>query len=254
MPRNDSQVKLTRRMWELTNTRWILAEKGLVPTLNQTMDPQKNRFRVFFDFNFALKEGRERATSFDDLRAEVGTNGMYAIIEFTGALPRVKFFTSWQVATNDAAALTELASESFDPQERVIVHGAVAAPPAATNVVAGQTNSVHVLSYQPREWQLRVENAAPGILLLNDKFDDDWKVTVDGKGETLLRVNYLMRGVYLQPGNHTVVFSYSVPQRGFYLSLASIVAAILVAGYLGVLSRKRQQPEPKGDAQNTPKK
>ena len=86
---------------------------------------------------------------------------------------------------------------------------------------------------------MEVENAAAGVLLLNDKFDDDWSVTVDGRPETLLRCNYLMRGVYLEPGKHTVVFSYRIPSRGLYISVASILVGVLIAGYLGFSSRKK---------------
>jgi hypothetical protein len=47
--------------------------------------------------------------------------------------------------------------------------------------------------------------------LLNDRFDPQWSVTVDGKTSTLLRCNYLMRGVQLEPGPHTVKFSFQIP-------------------------------------------
>lgn len=237
MPRSESQLSLVRRMWELTNTRWILAEKGFVQYLNQMMDAQKSRFRAHADFNITAKEGITDPTSFDELKAEIVPNGPFAIIEFTGALPRAKFYTDWQVMSDDAAALAELASESFDPQQRVIVNGS--GPAASTNTVTAGTNSVKVLSYQPREWQLEVENAAPGILSLNDKFDEDWSVTVNGQPQTMLRCNYLMRGVHLPAGKHKVVFSYSVPKRGLYISLASIGAGILIAAFLGLSAKKK---------------
>ena len=38
---------------------------------------------------------------------------------------------------------------------------------------------------------------APSVLLLNDKYDPNWHVTVDGKPAELLRCNFIMRGVYL---------------------------------------------------------
>jgi hypothetical protein len=49
------------------------------------------------------------------------------------------------------------------------------------------------------------------VLLLNDRFDARWSVTVDGKPAQLLRCNYLMRGVQVPAGNHTVKFSFQVP-------------------------------------------
>jgi hypothetical protein len=53
---------------------------------------------------------------------------------------------------------------------------------------------------------LQAKAGCPAVLLLNDRYDSDWKVWVDRKPETLLRCNYLTRGVYLQPGAHVVEF------------------------------------------------
>ena len=70
------------------------------------------------------------------------------------------------------------------------------------------------------------------MLLLNDRFDPDWKVSVDGKPEKLLRCNYLMRGVYLPPGSHTVAFRFSPPTGAFYASVAGAVVGALLLCYL----------------------
>ncbi|HVK57756.1 MAG TPA: YfhO family protein, partial [Candidatus Kapabacteria bacterium] len=242
MPRSENQLSVVRRLWELTNTRWILAEKGFVQYLNQAMDPQKNRFRLHSEFNFAAKEGVADPISYDQIKAEIVPNGPFAIIEFTGALPRTKFFTNWSVMTDDAATLAELGSETFDPQEKLLVSGSV--PALSTNAVATGTNTVQVLSYQPREWKIEVENSAPGILLLNDKFDADWSVTVSGQPATMLRCNYIMRGVPLSPGKHTVVFTYRVSSRGLFVSLASIIAGVGISLFLGFNSRRTGHNDP----------
>ena len=235
MPRSETQLAVVRRLWELTNTRWILAEKGFVQYLNQTMDPQKNRFRVHSEFNLAAKEGIANPTALDHIEAEIVPNGPFAIIEFTGALPRAGFYSSWQVLTNDSESLARLTSDEFNPREQVIVNMVAPFPPTTNSTAV--TNTVQVASYQPREWRLEVENESAGVLLLNDRFDDDWSVSVNNKPDRLLRCNYLMRGVYLEPGKHTVVFRYSVPKRGLYISLASICTGLIIAGYLGFSSR-----------------
>jgi len=61
------------------------------------------------------------------------------------------------------------------------------------------------------------KTATPSVLLLNDKFDPHWRVLVDGKPEELLRCNFIMRGVYLTPGQHTVEFKFSLPNGPFIL-------------------------------------
>jgi hypothetical protein len=49
------------------------------------------------------------------------------------------------------------------------------------------------------------------VLLLNDRFDPAWRVAVDGQPASLLRCNYIMRGVQLAPGAHTVEFTFQIP-------------------------------------------
>jgi len=161
---------------------------------------------------------------------------MFALIEFTGALPRAHLYNSWEVA-DDTNLMKTLVSESFDPQTSLLV-----SPPApvspGTNTVAA-TNKVEVVSYQPRAWEIQTESSASGILLLNDKFNENWHVSVDNKPETLLRCNYIMRGVYLQAGAHRVSLSYKIPPRGLYISFASIFSAIALSCLVGFRSVRR---------------
>ena len=53
--------------------------------------------------------------------------------EFTGALPRAKLYTNWQVVTNDQAALARLVDPAFDPSTTVLLATPPpASPPTAT--------------------------------------------------------------------------------------------------------------------------
>ena len=72
---------------------------------------------------------------------------------------------------------------------------------------------------------------------MNDKYDPDWKVRVDGQPATLLECNYLMRGVALPEGTHTVVFHFEPPTSALYSSLTAIAAGLLMCGYLAFSRR-----------------
>ena len=86
---------------------------------------------------------------------------------------------------------------------------------------------------------------ALSVLLLNDKFNANWKVTVDGKQETLLRCNYLMRGVYLpQTGKHTVVFTFEPSIKGRYVSLTADAVAIALLLFMIVVPGGEPEPAP----------
>jgi hypothetical protein len=48
-----------------------------------------------------------------------------------------------------------------------------------------------------------------------------------------------MRGVYLSPGQHTVEFDFSLPNKPLYITLAGIAVGLGLAGYL-LISAKRE--------------
>ena len=56
-------------------------------------------------------------------------------------------------------------------------------PPPSTLNPQLSTNSgtVEFTSYAPKRIVLQAKAGAPAILLLNDRFDPNWKVSVDGK-------------------------------------------------------------------------
>jgi hypothetical protein len=79
-------------------------------------------------------------------------------------------------------------------------------------------------------------------MLLNDRYDPNWKVWVDGKPAPLLRCNYLMRGVYLEAGDHKVEFRFLPPVGALYVSLAALGVAVVLLGIVFV-------PQPTSKAQ-----
>ena len=60
----------------------------------------------------------------------------------------------------------------------------------------------------------------------------NWKVSVDGKPETLLRCNYLMRGVQVPPGEHVIEFRFDPPINTLYVSLAAVALGLGLCGFL----------------------
>jgi hypothetical protein len=223
-------LHLVTRRWELTNTRYFLGVAEFLPILNTGLDANKGRFRIVTRFNIVQKPGVTRATQYSDLTAVASPEGTYALFEFTGALPRAQLYSNWQVNTNDQATLEKLASPAFDPAVTVLVDSPIApSAPAGTNAVAG---SVSFASYAPKHILLHARASAPCVLLLNDHYDPNWQVTVDGKPQTLLRCNYLMRGVEVPGGDHNVEFRFAPPNKPLYVSLAAVLLGLALTAIL----------------------
>ncbi len=233
LERTTNTLHRVLRRWELMNTRYLLGAAGMADALNREVDPQRQRFREVMPFQFyQTKQDGPILARTNALEPRQAT---FALIEFTGALPRTKLYSTWQVNTNDEAVLQTLASREFDPTQTVFVAEPIAPSAAITNVNAG---TVEYTSYAPKHIKLNAKVATPAVLLLNDKYDPNWKVLVNGQPAPLLRCNFVMRGVQLPAGTHTVEFRYAPPNGALYISLAAVALGIALLGCLAWTARK----------------
>ena len=235
-PHTEAEAPLFARQWQLTNTRYLLGAAGFLDVINQQLDPAQHRFRIAQRFDLVAKPGITQPTGLEELTATISPDGSLALFEFTGALPRAKLYSNWQVNTNDTDVLKTLADAGFDPAKTVLISTPQKDLPAvATNENSG---TVGFKSYSPKKIIFDANAAAPSVLLLNDKFDPNWRVTVDGKPAELLRCNYIMRGVYLAPGHHAVEFTFTMPNKPLYVTLVAIATGICLLGLLIFLQRR----------------
>ena len=249
-PTSSADLYRIGRQWRLTNTRYLLGSAAFLDLLNQYFDPQLRGFRIAERFNIVLKPDVTQFTKLEDLTAVQSTNGPFALFELTSAMPRTKLYSTWQVTTNDQAALDQLASPGFDPEKHLLVSSEIAAGAAATNQDPGD---VKFISYAPKDIILNATPNVPSVLLLNDRFDPNWKVFVDGSQKTLIRCNYIMRGVQLPAGNHRVEFRFEPPVKAFYVSMAAVALSLLFCGLL-LLPSSPKAVVPEVPRQNSPAK
>lgn len=232
----QESAPLLARRWLLSNTRYLLGPAGYLDVLNQQLDPGKNRFRMAQRFEIVPKPGIAQPTRLEELTAVPNPEGRYALFEFDGALPRAKLYSNWQVNTNDQAVLKTLADLNFDPAKTVLISTPEKNLPAwATNE---DTGTVEFKSYAPKKIVFTAQAKSPSVLLLNDKYDPHWRASVDGQPAALLRCNFLMRGVSVPPGTHTVEFDFSIANNPLYVTVAGLGTGLLLSLFLLVATRR----------------
>ncbi len=248
-PTNITDAVRLARYWQLTNTRYLLGAAALPDFIARNLGSNAPVLKIVSRFNLVPKPGGMLTSAMDQMTAVPDTNGNYAVMEYPSALPRAKLYSTWQVNTNDPEALGLISSPAFDPTLNVVVAGGVPAPPpdAATNENSG---TVAITSYAPKDIKLKSNARTPTVLLLNDRFETAWKVAVDGQPKTTLRCNYLMRGVYLEPGTHDIEFKYQPPFHALYVSLAALGVGVILLGV--VLAAEYLIPSPVAAAPPTP--
>jgi uncharacterized membrane protein YfhO len=112
----------------------------------------------------------------------------------------------------------------------------LAQTPGSPNADPG---TVKFASYHSKHPVLQADAKTAAVLLLNNHVDEFWHVWVDEKPAALLRCNYIMQGVFVPAGRHTIDFRFEPPLGMFYVSLTTIALGLLLSGYVIVTLRRR---------------
>jgi hypothetical protein len=88
-----------------------------------------------------------------------------------------------------------------------------------------------------------VDVSVPGLLIRSENWAPGWTASIDGQTTELLKANCAFQGVpLLEPGTHSVVFSYA-PQSftaGLWISLGACTLLLAGTGYRAYQSHKRR--------------
>ena len=207
--RTNAWLRLAR-VWQLSSSRYVIAPVAFAGYLPLQPECASDQLQALERFRFDPKPGFTRATDANQLAPVADSKGPFALFDFAPALPRAGLFYHWDVRTNEAAVLAGLFDPAFDPARCVGVTGDQPPNPAG-DVVGAAPGPVEIVSYAPKDMVLRANAAAPAILMLTDHYAPDWKVWVDGRPETVLRCDFLLRGVRLTPGAHQIEFRFQPP-------------------------------------------
>ena len=128
------------------------------------------------------------------------------IFENHGSLPRAYLVTDYQVVPDPGQALAAVQRATFDPRTTAIVDREVAWRSGAGDAAVPETVGFSELAEE--RLVLQVSASRRALLVLSDLYWPGWRVAVDGEERPAHRVNYLFRGVPVEPGTHTVRWWY----------------------------------------------
>ena len=205
------------RKWELCATRYMFGPKGLGPQIFKSLNAEP-LFRPIMELN-------------------VPSLGFPTLFEYSRALPRALVLHRWEIPADEEKLLARLLDPQFDPHSAVLL---TAPPPFPPDPAAPPSTAVDIVSFKPARVELKTSLKSPGILMLNDRYDTGWTVTVDGAPAKMQTGNFIMRAVPLLPGEHRVVFHYGVPTVIWWLTWGQWIAITLglVATAVGALRQR----------------
>ena len=158
--------------------------------------------------------------------------GSPIVLENRTVLPKAWLVPSAVPLNSNQQMLGALQSKIFNPRRMALVESdppiQMADPNIPTPRVAGE---VRVLKYLGDRIDLEARVAENSMLVLGEKYYKGWRASVDGKKTEIYPADYVLRGIYLTPGDHKVSFVFDpMPFKvGKYLTLASFALFALAS-------------------------
>jgi hypothetical protein len=170
----------------------------------------------------------------------------HALVRMRDYFAKATFVPGAELPGKDDAVLKRLADPKWNPHATVLLPSGKPGAPFPQNVVAPYSRPipippsvpVNVGRYTPHEIDLTVDPPTAGYVLINDQYDPDWQVELNGKPAPLLQADYLLRAVAVPPGPSTITLRYVAHYRLGNLSLPVILTndfsdAIMLLSFIG---------------------
>ena len=143
---------------------------------------------------------------------------------------------AWMV---DKVTYVATANEEIDGVGKVdLRHEAVAdkrfEETLGASTTQDSTSAVILLSYEPNRLKYEVNSEKGGVVVFSEIYYPGWTATVDGKEVELGRVNYILRALRVEGGNHQVELAFfprsiTITETIAYCSYGVLILLLLLA-------------------------
>jgi uncharacterized membrane protein YfhO len=100
-----------------------------------------------------------------------------------------------------------------------------------------------LLKHQPNHLKYNSYNSKGGFAVFSENYyKNGWIATIDGKEAKIYLVNYVLRGLQIPAGKHTIEFKFEpqVVKTGSTIALISSIGMLLLIGAGIYLERKKK--------------
>ena len=101
---------------------------------------------------------------------------------------------------------------------------------------------IDLVEYAPNYLKYRYTAAEPMFAVFSEIFyDKGWSVTVDGQAAEAVCVDYILRGMQLPAGEHTVEWSFRAPNWGVVNTVTALCSLLVVAVLVFAIYKKSKE-------------
>jgi hypothetical protein len=148
------------------------------------------------------------------------------IIDIEDALPHAWIVHSAE-GVSRKQALGKVQRPGFSPKVQAIVEGTA---PSLEQSSDPEAESVQVVHFEPDRLDLTATLNAPGLVVISEMYASGWKSYLDGKAAKIYPTDYVLRGVAVPAGTHSIEMRYAPASiyRGVVISLTALFALALL--------------------------
>ncbi len=156
------------------------------------------------------------------------------VYENIDVLPKAFFVDSVLTVGTPQQAVDKMKwGTDFDPSNEAIVETG-----KQLSAGDGTAGSVEVKTYNAREVVLQTSNSSEGFLVLSEiYYPAGWKATIDGQATEIYKTNFILRGLQVPSGQHTVTLTFEPASARWGARLAWAGHIILLLCGIGAAGR-----------------
>jgi hypothetical protein len=161
------------------------------------------------------------------------------VLENPDAVPRGFLVGQTEVIADPQSTWKRLRDSSFDPRTTAILPEPLDAP--VTPIDSGSTAEVTLDTYSLEKIEWTVQTDVPRLFVASEVYyPAGWNAYLDGEEVPIHRVDYLLRGVHVPEGTHTLTMRFE-PAADRYGTLVAGGTTVVVYGALLTLLAIRRR-------------
>lgn len=184
--------------------------------------------------------------SFDGY-SEVFSEGNERVYENEDVLPKAFFVSNIETVGSANEAVEKMESgQNFDPSQTAIVE-------TEETITASENAEVDIETYRANEIELNVSASNDAFLVLSEVFyPAGWEATIDGEPTEIFKTNFVLRGLQVPAGDHSIEMRFEPASHIWGMRLAQFGHLVLwlsgiVAIYPMVVSYRNRKEDQDND-------
>jgi hypothetical protein len=163
----------------------------------------------------------------------------YFVLENPAGLPRVFIPQRVEALSESSARLKRLGSAQFDPRQVAYVESEI-------NLAGPCHGTAELLDESPTYIRVSVRMETPGLVVLSDLWNKDWRAYINGRSTPLLRTNHAVRGVVVPQGTWLLEYRYephSLIWGRWLCGLAMLIMLAAISRSVQSCSKEKGRPQ-----------